>query len=1845
MSGPTLGLGITATGVEQMRLLADSVDRLDKSLESLQKKQGGASAPQIGGLASLQTEVAKIRQGLGEATQGLRTDLADLKATISKSVSDSFTGIAKAAQTSSKQAAAGVKAASDETKNAIKAGADQVAAATAAAADKEEQATLLRSIKMRVSTMKWNLAQEEAAAKEAESANKLLFSRMTNFNKLTDAMEAQAVKDGVATDKRLFTTMSNIAKMRAASDAAAAAEEAGTDKQVFSTMSRIAKIVDAQNAAAAAEAASTDKRVFTTMANIAKLNAAQDAADEKSLLRSVKLMTSTMKASQAEEAANAKLVAAEVKAAAAEEAARVEIVARASAGLALYMQQRDKEIAQVTLKAQQLEAAYGLMSRAQQLRAQLKASSQLEEGISVSKVAAGVAPSAVSAAQATNTAALRAELERLTATAPKAASAAAEVGSALKGIHINSGVAREGLALVDEALQNRTKNMAGTFVVLLNRLGLASSIFSVLGISLIAAGAAVGGLAVAFAQGSVELSNFSKQATLTGDAIGLSASGFTQMRDSLVGISVTKGKAAEALNEIAASGLVAAGSVGEIAKTAIMLERAVGAPIKDTIKHFEELSNAPTASAAKLDEQYHFLTASTYSQIKALEDHGKKEEAAALAEKTFADSMQQRAQQILDGQGSIEKAWHAVGDAAKRAWDAMLDIGRQESMADKLKKASKALSDAEAQIDTKYDRSFQGTVDRRNAQAALPGLKSNVQDAFRRAEIESGNPIEDQQRIEETRARKEFESYRKLDKGEQLQRQIDRIRTSGTISGASPAEIEQAVKDARGAYDPRGNTGAASAQGKGEAAQAKADLLRGLMDANNYQSTERLTEAEVKLFTVMGQLSTANDTLTKSHLRAQVAALQDAVAKEKESNQIQDQRAAWVKDMEALDKLAEANDRSAESINQKAAQVEEENKHWGKNKTAIEEANLAQMHTQELEAMDSTRFSPAMVASIQNKTQAQERYVIALQKGEVHTEAKKLNEELRVQQEAAKTLDLEYSLVGKTADERARIVAERAAEVKLAKDLADIKKINATDPEAVAEKEQARIDAINKSRLEGENNARKATLQQWQKASDEIEKGLTDALMNGFNSGKNFAKTLRDYFKSMFANLILRPIIQATVAPIAGQLGGLQTLIGQTIQGGGAQGGGLSGGGIGSTLANNTGLLGAGYQALTGSFSGASTASLGYANAVGMMGGDSIGALAQGNGMWQGVSAGLGSTSSLGAGATTFGALDTGAGALSLGVGSTAVGTGSALAGATTFGAVDTGAAALSLGSEAVATGAGATAGGLGLAGMASMIPVIGWVIAAAAVLYSIFGQKSGGPKVDGKFGVLGSGVAKFDKDTTEQTNAAAKTAATSLQNQFDTIAQTYGVAKGSIQYGLGFSTDPKGKSPSFLDITGSRDGKVLTNDVNLNVGRNQEDLQKAIAEMGSRAILKGFQQSNLGGKIGQWLSTLNLGKMAAADVQEAITRFTKITNERQSLQDRLFNMTSTALQKLNKQRQTERDAIDETNKELLEQVYAQEDVVTAANNLLTAYNTQGAQITNLRAYAKSLYDFLDSVLLGDNSPLNIFEKLAVSAQDFSDMLALAHGGDANAQAALPGTASNYLDSIKATATDRVDFAMGVSKVASALATEAASATSQATIMDQQLATAKDSLVALGLINDNVQTFAQAWAAYNDAKDNLAAASAAVAAANAVTSAPADSGVSPDVAPSPYVVFGSGAAITSESAASFLNTDGGGDGGPGFADGGYHRGGVRLVGERGPELEVTGQSYIHDAAATRRMLKGGGGGNVDAQTTEELRGLRIEMRANVQATSQLSRDFRELKNRGFPVTNLPDGTALTTHGV
>jgi hypothetical protein len=61
----------------------------------------------------------------------------------------------------------------------------------------------------------------------------------------------------------------------------------------------------------------------------------------------------------------------------------------------------------------------------------------------------------------------------------------------------------------------------------------------------------------------------------------------------------------------------------------------------------------------------------------------------------------------------------------------------------------------------------------------------------------------------------------------------------------------------------------------------------------------------------------------------------------------------------------------------------------------------------------------------------------------------------------------------------------------------------------------------------------------WKKTTDSIYEGLTDSLYRAFESGKGFMQAFTDTIKSVFANMVLRPTIEAVTRPISNLIGSI----------------------------------------------------------------------------------------------------------------------------------------------------------------------------------------------------------------------------------------------------------------------------------------------------------------------------------------------------------------------------------------------------------------------------------------------------------------------------------------------------------------------------------------------------------------------------------------------------------------------------------------------------------------------------------------------------------------------------------
>jgi phage-related minor tail protein len=772
----------------------------------------------------------------------------------------------------------------------------------------------------------------------------------------------------------------------------------------------------------------------------------------------------------------------------------------------------------------------------------------------------------------------------------------ASAGHAMEGFSFaTAGAKRELLVLAHELSQGNFTRFGASMLVLGERTGAASLLFSRAALMAGVLGVAVAALGVAVVKGAAELGAFEKAATMSGNAVGLSASGFTALRDSLDGIA-TKGKAAEVLTEIAANGTIAGGSLRAVTEAAILMEKATGQAAADTIKQFAELAKSPAEASAKLNEQYNYLTAAIYKQIKALEDQGRAVDAANLAEKTYAEALKARATGVVENVGLMEKAWHGITGVAKSAWDAMLGIGRTASLGDQLAAVQKQIAGITTARGT-------GPADNGFAAAQLAALRQ--QEAFLQEQVRLEKRVTEQ-RAEDNRLQQLGIEFAKqgdqfLTKQQEREKELTKARVEGQQLVAAgiitQTELTQRLNLIRQKYnETTGQSEVATIQARNlEQQQFLARLNAQIAAGGAGADFTKLTDNEKLVIRLQQELQTGLMGVARAQKEKALAAAQAGVQTDKDVAAAEKQLAAVKASREEHEKQVVAVSQEASRIAELAAGQEAANAVFGKSKTAIEQMRLAEMQKQLAEADAFDSYDPRYIASLQAKTDAQKRYVEALQQAEYKQTNANLDEAARVAKEQTDTLSLEVSLLGRTREERDKIVAVRKVELDLAKQIAEIDKGNySADPaQNEARKEELRAKARATALVQANNAAQKVVIDEWNRTTDQINQSLTDALLRGFESGKSFGENFRDTLKNMFATLVLRPVISAILSPVSAGIGSiLNPALGSLT--------GSAAGSFGSSLLGSgaTSLLGSG-SILGNMFAGATGVGGSFASTVG----------------------------------------------------------------------------------------------------------------------------------------------------------------------------------------------------------------------------------------------------------------------------------------------------------------------------------------------------------------------------------------------------------------------------------------------------------------------------------------------------------------------------------------------------------------------------------------------------------------------------------------------------------------------
>ena len=204
---------------------------------------------------------------------------------------------------------------------------------------------------------------------------------------------------------------------------------------------------------------------------------------------------------------------------------------------------------------------------------------------------------------------------------------------------------------------NALKGVAGAIMPMINPMTLAA--------------AAMGTLAIAWYDGSNQLTKLNSAIIQNGNAIGMSAGLLRQYAsangDSLGSIREN----IDALSQLVANGNLVPSTYDKVAEAATSMANVSGVALDKILEDFTSLGKDPVAAAEKLNEKYNFLTASVHAQAQALISQGKEQEATKLLTLQLADVVETRAKLMEDAATGVAKAWREVKNAVSDAWSSI----------------------------------------------------------------------------------------------------------------------------------------------------------------------------------------------------------------------------------------------------------------------------------------------------------------------------------------------------------------------------------------------------------------------------------------------------------------------------------------------------------------------------------------------------------------------------------------------------------------------------------------------------------------------------------------------------------------------------------------------------------------------------------------------------------------------------------------------------------------------------------------------------------------------------------------------------------------------------------------------------------------------------------------------------------------------------------------------------------------------------------------------------------------------------------------------------------------------
>jgi phage-related minor tail protein len=720
---------------------------------------------------------------------------------------------------------------------------------------------------------------------------------------------------------------------------------------------------------------------------------------------------------------------------------------------------------------------------------------------------------------------------------------------------------RELIVLGHEAMTGNFSRMPGSFMVLAERIGLSGGALTGIMLPIAAVGGAAYLLFKAFSDGHKEMEAMNNALAVTSNYAGMTRGEMRGLAESMTySGEVTIGVSKDIVTALVASGRIGSQSIAAVARLAADFARDTGQDVAKITPELIKLFADPAKGAEELNKSMHFLTTTDLEHIATLERLGQVQEAQLFLSQKLSEHMPKEAENV----GILREAYRNWAAEISSVIDKLDGLGRKKTTEEKIKQNADYITTLE-------------TTPNAN-QAALANAKAVqmvLMDVYKEEQKTKTATTEHTAELEKQgKAWDVIKEKSKLYHVSALEQELALVNLRKSEQGKDYATQEAAKQDAilritKEISDARRALGAESRQAN-QAEIEGALKLREIAISMGMESND----AQLKL----GQITQAEHDKTKLALELQKNAVEQIT-----NIQLQAVPALTAAEKQKLAITLYRLKAEQAAIEQKGGNeaLINEKKYYDEMRKSVDAAGAA-----EIAALDKAIAAQQLHNAEIGKTAAQKE----LEKAAIeNVTISRLEDEAAALRAAANEVDMAQAFkdaYNARANELDIIIAKR-------KELAGLQV-------AGAEKDKIQAD-----------------VEEWKKASKEINKTLTDALMRGFESGKGFAQNLRDTIVNMFKTTVLRPIISAVMAPVSGAIASGMSSLGFSgaANAAGAVNGASSLSGIGSLFTNfggsvDSGLTSAAVKLYDAGFQGAGTwlgANAGAIGQIANVGGQALG--------------------------------------------------------------------------------------------------------------------------------------------------------------------------------------------------------------------------------------------------------------------------------------------------------------------------------------------------------------------------------------------------------------------------------------------------------------------------------------------------------------------------------------------------------------------------------------------------------------------------------------------------------------